>query len=164
MSVRPSRILLDTNVWLDAFLPGRVHKEAACSVLALSQRARIDLLYPVHILPDVFYLSLIDLKRNLARLYPDRQELCAQAARTTAWEFVNTMREVATAVGADQADVWLACKREPLHDDVEDNLVVAAAERAKADFLVTSDRKLIAHSPVATLSPEDMVALLATTL
>ena len=155
---QPLLLLLDTNVWLDAFLPDRKRSQLARRVLALSQRVGAELLYPVHIVPDVFYLCFIDVKRLLGAQYPEWEELCAQAARTTAWEYVNTMRELATAVGADGSDVWLACKQEYLHNDVEDNLVLAAAHRAKADFLVTGDQQLIAHATVPALSTEDMVA------
>ena len=106
---RPAeRILLDTNVWLDAFLPERAVRSAARELIAFSLKIDVDLLYPVHILPDVFYLAFIDIKRLLRGQGPD--ELIAQAARTTAWEYVNSMRETATAVGADNSDVWLASK------------------------------------------------------
>lgn len=155
------RILLDTNVWLDAFLPERAARSKARELISLVLRYDVDLLYPVHIVPDVFYLSLIDVKRLLKGQGSD--ELVAQAARTTAWEYVNTMREVATAVGADGSDVWLASKWEYLHADMEDNMVLAAAKRAKADYLVTGDRKLLAHASlagVAAVSPEDMLAVL----
>lgn len=155
------RILLDTNVWLDAFLPERATRSKARELISLVLRYNVDLLYPVHIVPDVFYLSLIDVKRLLKGQGSD--ELVAQAARTTAWEYVNTMREVATAVGADGSDVWLASKWDYLHADMEDNMVLAAAKRAKADYLVTGDKKLLAHAPlagVAAVSPEDMLAVL----
>ncbi len=36
----------------------------------------------------------------------------------------------------------------------------SAARRAKADYLVTNDERLLRHSPVAALSPRDMLALL----
>lgn len=121
----------------------------------------MDLLYPVHIIPDVFYLAFIDVKRLLRGQGSD--ELVAQAARTTAWEYVNSMREIATAVAADNSDVWLASKWESLHGDIEDNLVLAAAKRAQADYVVTSDRQLLSHAAlagVAAVSPEDMRAVL----
>lgn len=156
------RVLLDTNVWLDAFLPERVACSAAHELISLALRLDVDLLYPVHIVPDVFYLSLIDVKRLLKGQGSD--ELVAQAARSTAWEYVNAMRNAATAVGADGSDVWLASKWEQLHDDIEDNLVLAAAKRARADYLVTSDRKLLTHAAlagVAAISPEDMLGVLA---
>ena len=121
----------------------------------------MDLLYPVHIIPDVFYLAFIDIKRLLRGQGSD--ELVVQAARTTAWEYVNSMREIATAVAADNSDVWLASKWESLHGDIEDNLVLAAAKRAQADYVVTSDRQLLSHAAlagVAAVSPEDMRAVL----
>ena len=121
----------------------------------------MDLLYPVHIIPDVFYLAFIDVKRLLCGQGSD--ELVAKAARSTAWEYVNGMQEIATAVGADNSDVWLASKWESLHGDIEDNLVLAAAKRAQADYVVTSDRKLLSHAAlagVAAVSPEDMLAVL----
>lgn len=121
----------------------------------------MDLLYPVHIIPDVFYLAFIDAKRLLRGQGSD--ELVAKAARSTAWEYVNGMQEIATAVGADNSDVWLASKWESLHGDIEDNLVLAAAKRAQADYVVTSDRQLLSHAAlagVAAVSPEDMRAVL----
>ncbi|MBQ9005147.1 MAG: hypothetical protein IJ092_02115, partial [Atopobiaceae bacterium] len=106
---RPAeRILLDTNVWLDAFLPGRAARVIAQELITLALKCHVDLLYPVHIISDVFYLAFIDIKRLLRGQGSD--ELVAQAARSTAWEYVNSMREIATAVGADNSDVWLASK------------------------------------------------------
>jgi len=43
-------------------------------------------------------------------------------------------------------------------------MVLAAAKRAKADYLVTSDKKLLSHAPlagVAAVSPGDMLGILA---
>ena len=162
MTQPTERILLDTNVWLDAFLPGRRVGGAARELVSTALRRNVELLYPVHIVSDVFYLSFIGIKRFLQGQGSD--ELIAQAARTTAWEYVNTMRETATAVGADGSDVWLASKWEYLHADMEDNMVLAAAKRAKADYVVTSDKKFLAHASlagVAAVSPEDMLAVLS---
>jgi predicted nucleic acid-binding protein len=60
----------------------------------------------------------------------------------------------------DNSDVWLARKYRTLHDDFEDNFILAAAERAKVDFLVTSDQSLLRKATVAALSPQDMLAVL----
>lgn len=162
MTQPTERILLDTNVWLDAFLPRRRAGGAARELVSTALRRNVELLYPVHIVSDVFHFSFIGIKRFLQGQGSD--ELIAQAARTTAWEYVNTMRETATAVGADGSDVWLASKWEYLHADMEDNMVLAAAKRAKADYVVTSDKKFLAHAPlagVAAVSPEDMLAVLS---
>lgn len=155
------RVLLDTNVWLDSFLPERAAGSVARDLIALALRQDVQLFYPVHIVPDVFYFSFIGIKRLLQGQGPD--ELIAHAARTTAWEYVNTMREVATAVGADGSDVWIASKWESVHGDLEDNMVLAAAKRAQVDCVVTSDRQLLTHAPfagVAAVSPEDLLGVL----
>ncbi len=59
-----------------------------------------------------------------------------------------------------QADIWYAEKLRGVHDDFEDNLVLAAAERVKATYLVTSDEQLLKHATVATLTPERALAAL----
>ena len=49
-----------------------------------------------------------------------------------------------------------------LHADFEDDLIIAAALRAEADYLVTNNEGLLRHCPVAALDARDMVALLET--
>ena len=141
-------ILLDTNVWLDYFLPSRTGHHAAQSLVGQALANNTALMYPIHALPDIFYFITIDIKNALRAVYRNRDEQIARTARTTAWECVNTLRDIAVAVGADQGDAWLACSAESIHDDVEDNLVLAAARRSKADILVTNDKKLLSRAPL----------------
>lgn len=70
------------------------------------------------------------------------------------------MQEMGTAVGADGSDLWLACKLREMHDNLEYDIILAACERAKVDYLVTRDKKLIADAPVAALTPQKMTLLL----
>jgi predicted nucleic acid-binding protein len=81
----------------------------------------------------------------------------AEAIRDIAWACVDNMSELGTPVGADESDLWLARKYRRLHPDLEDDLVLAAAERAQADYLVTSDEALLRKAMVPALSPEDFV-------
>lgn len=74
---------------------------------------------------------------------------------------LSNMQTVATPVGADAADLWLARKLYRSHPDFEDCLVVAAAKRAGADFLITNDKTLVQHSLVPTLIPQDFLAMMA---
>ena len=67
---------------------------------------------------------------------------------------------MATAVGVDDSDLWLACKYKALSADLEDNVVLAAAQRCKADHLVTFDEALIRKAPISAMLPKDMTALL----
>jgi hypothetical protein len=47
-----------------------------------------------------------------------------------------------------------------LNEDLEDNFVLAAFERAHVDYLVTSDCQLRQKATVPALAPKDMTALL----
>ena len=153
VSQRPS-LLIDTNVWLDYFLPDRAGGKEAIDLIVFAFEYEFPLLYPAAIVKDVFYVAVSTFKR-IAR---------AGTATETAWGCVKSMRKQATAVGADESDLWTACNLRSVHNDLEDNLVVAAAQRADATYLVTNDEALIKHAPVAALAPADALALLKATL
>lgn len=72
------------------------------------------------------------------------------------------LSQLATPVPCDLSDIWMASKQRKLHSDYEDDLIIAAAMRAKADLLVTNDVKLCSHAPVAAMSVEDAKNYLAT--
>ena len=63
-------------------------------------------------------------------------------------------------VPVGQNEALRAMTYRDLHDDFEDDLLLAAAARVDADYVVTSDRALLRHAPVACLDPADMRALL----
>lgn len=160
MRALPSSLAIDTCVWVDNYLGTRPGSGEARSLLDAAIRLDIDLLYAITSAKDVYYLVAQVLKREQAREGVPLTPLLVAANKETAWACVENMERNATAVGLDASDVWLAHKFKPVHDDFEDNLVVAAARRAKADYLVTNDERLLRHSPVAALSPRDMLALL----
>ena len=155
-------LLLDTNVWLDYFVPGRAGKDAAARLIAQCSRDDITLLYASHSIQDVFFLSGLSYKRMMRNDGIEIDETWSRAINGQAWECVRTTREIATAADTGQGDIWLAEKYRDLHGDFEDDLVIAVAQRVKADYLVTSDMQLIAKSPVAALTPEDMLTVLET--
>ncbi len=156
---QPSRVLLDTHVWLDAFDGARPRSRTANELLNACVRKGIELLYAVGTAKDVYYLVGASLKRQARAMGETLSEGQARAASTYAAACVANMDEIATAVGADSSDVWLARKYQRIHADFEDCLVLAAAQRAKADFLVTSDEALLRHAPVAALSVDDFLVL-----
>ena len=156
---QPSRVLLDTNVWLDAFDGARLRSHAANELIDVCVRRRIDLLYAVGTAKDVYYLVGASLKRQVRTAGEALPEGQARAIAAYATACVTNMDEIATAVGADSSDVWLARKYQRIHADFEDCMVLAAARRAKADYLVTSDEALLRHAPVAALSVDDFLAL-----
>ena len=65
-----------------------------------------------------------------------------------------------TVVPVGQAECYDAFTLRALHEDFEDDLVVAAARQVGADFLVTGDDKLRRHAPIACLSPSGLESLL----
>lgn len=153
-------LLIDTNIWLDYFLPDRPGNDEAVSFISFAYERECPLLYPASIAKDIFYLTANALKRDARARKGTLSERDAAAATETAWGCVNSMREQATAVGADESDLWTACGLRNLHNDLEDNLIVAAAQRSSATYLITSDELLIKHAPVAALTPGDALKLL----
>ena len=163
MSADTLKVLLDTNVWVDYYSSAREGHADAISLVELATQAGADLLYAIPTSKDLFYLVSSDFKAWTRKqcggglTHPQ-----AAAATEMAWGCLNNMTQIATAVGCDVSDVWVACKRRHLHADYEDNLVLAAAERACANLLVTSDEQLLKHAPVAALGPADAIAYLET--
>lgn len=94
------------------------------------------------------------------RLQGRLDETAAIAIKRLAWDCVNEMREVAAAISVDSGDLYLAAKLRDVHNDLEDDLIMAACERAKANYLITNDRKLLAHATVDSRTPAQMVELL----
>lgn len=156
---QPSRVLLDTNVWLDAFDGARPRSHAANELIDVCVRKGIDLLYAVGTAKDVYYLVGASLRRQARTAGGAVSEDQARTITTYAATCVTNMDEIATAVSADSSDVWLARKYQRIHADFEDCMVLAAAQRAKADYLVTNDEAFLRHAPVAALSVEDFLAL-----
>ena len=154
-------IVLDTNVWIDYFFPWRKRSNDAKRLIDIALQKDVTLLYPVHALKDVFYLATASTKQKTREDSGSLTESQALAAQALAWGCVECMRENATAIGADESDIWLACKYRNLSSDLEDNMVMASAQRARADFLVTSDANLLQKSTVQAHTIEDAIALLA---
>ena len=156
----PVTILLDTNIWLDYFLGWRDMSPVALRVVGRALELGCTLAYAVTSAKDVYYLVASEHKR-LERLEAGMlSEEAISAASASAWGCVNAMQEMACAVPLDHTDVWVASKQRVLHGDFEDDLVIAAALRAKVDYLVTNDERLLRHCPVAALDARDMLALL----
>ena len=75
-------------------------------------------------------------------------------------EAVRALWEFAALVPADQSDFVAGRYFHQVHPDLEDDFILAATSRAEADYLVTNDKRLLSHAPVAALTPTDMLTLL----
>ena len=162
MSAPNPLIIVDANVWLDNYLGGRPGSTASRNFIERARAHGAHLTYPVHCLNDFYYLMQADLKRN-TRSEKDLSENEVLAIRETAWACVEHLRTLATAIAADESDAWLACKYRALTNDLEDNFVLAAAQRAKVDFIVTNDRQLLKKATVNAYTPADAALILQVT-
>ena len=152
--------MLDAIIWLDCFLPSRGNQDLAWSILDEALKRNDEVLYATETAKDVFYNVARSLKAEERAMRGRVSDGQAQAINEAAWGVVGFMADVATAVGAEQAEVMLAHSLKSSHRDFEDNLLLAAALRAEADYLVTRDKSLVLHAPVTALLPEDMLELL----
>lgn len=160
MTIAVQSLLVDTNVWLDVYLPDRPHEAVSRALLETAIRSGVSLLYTNGQAKDLFFL-VTQYGKQCARLEGREVDANVSAcANEFAWGVIKSLSEVATSVGSDESDAWLARKYRAIHQDFGDNLVVAAAARAHADYLVTNDEALLKHTPVATISPADLLSLL----
>ena len=152
--------VVDTNVWLDLYLPNRPGRDEAKRFLSAAAKKEATILFTLQSANDVFAQVGVNNKRWVREGLGELNEAYSKAIRELSWDCVSNMQEIGTVVGADLSDLWLAEQYRTLHNDLEDNLVLAACIRAKADYLVTRDTDLIKHSPVAALTPDDATKLL----
>ena len=155
------RFLVDSNVWLDAFVDRSRSHDAAASFLKKARLRNIPLFTAIEVTKDVYYLVSLELKRMQRAQTGTVTEPFANAVREAAWSCVSTMRRQSTIVAADMSDMVEAITLRADHDDYEDNLVVAAAMRAGATHIVSSDRQLQAHSPIACIGIDEALELIS---
>lgn len=154
-------LLLDTNVWLDLYLPRRPAHTMSSELVREARNRDYPLAFAAHSALEVYQHISAENKRWL-RDQGRLDEIAATAVKRLAWDCVDEMREVATAIPVDSSDLYLMAKLRDLHNDFEDDLIMAACERARANYLVTSDRKLLAHAPIDARTPGQMLELVRT--
>lgn len=152
-------LVLDTNIWLEKYLPRRPEHDNVLALLGEARAREIALAFASQSALDV-YQRVRKENKLWARKQGILDESLVRAIKRLAWDCVNDMQTLATAVPADASDLYLACKHRDTHYDLEDDMIVAACQRANARYLVTLDRKLLAHSPVEAHTPQEMVKLL----
>jgi predicted nucleic acid-binding protein len=159
MSAGKPIVLIDTGIWLDLFLLDRPGRKDAQALIRYALNDDIPLAYASHSALDVYAKAGICAKRFF-RESGQLTDAQARVARTFAWDCAARMREVATPVPADVSDFYFAEKFRPLHGDFEDNLVLAACSRAKANYLVTTGKCLLRHADISAKVPTEMLSLL----
>ncbi len=158
MSKTQMRIMVDTNVWIDQFLPDRPRQGESLRFLDRACEVDALLLYPACILKDVFYLISSESKRLAREQTGSLTEADAMASQSYAWGCIEAIQELALPVDTTLIDIRMASVWKRVNGDFEDNLVRAAAERAKADLLVTWDKEMLAKRVVPTVTPTQAIA------
>lgn len=136
------RALLDRNVILDVLLKRDPWRAEAEAIWDANRDGRFDAAVSAASLPTLFYVmrKQIDLSH--------------------AHDVVKTCLEALEVVPVDRADVSMATTLPG--SDFEDNLLIACAVAAGLDAIVTRNAKDFAGSPVAVLSPAELLGRLAT--
>jgi len=138
MSEKAPILVLDTNVWLDDAIVWRQGHKSAWDLIAYARHHNVELTYAITAIKDVFYIAERQFKKYAREMQGTLTEAGAAAATDSAWDVADGLNDV-------------------IHNDLEDNLMIAAAERINADYIVTSDIKLIENPHVKAMTAEDML-------
>lgn len=132
-----TRLLLDTNILLDATLKREGLWEASAAILSLPDFHRdCELFIPAHAIPTFIYIC----RRNRI---PEK-EACRIVAGLLHYASVGALDEKAILRGLGFGFL-----------DTEDAFVAAIAENLHADYIVTRNAKDFKGSPVPPISPEE---------
>lgn len=159
--ISPIKIMVDTNILLDYFLARGDHHRAVSTFVARAfEREDIVLYVSPLSLKDLAYqianLMKLDARRAGREITPD----IAAAARETAWGCVRNVLEKALVAPTGAAEVLGAFTYKRMHDDFEDDLVLAALDAADVHLLMTHDAKLARHIGESCITAEEGLQLL----
>ena len=149
--------LVDTNIWIYYFMASEPHYEAILSFFETVDRRGGTLLFAPTTLKDVFFLIPRILRREALASGQSEEASFAPVA----WACVRTMTEVAVAAPLSLPECDLAWMLRNKHGDLEDNLIIAAAETCNADYVVSYDRDMLEHFSPACITPEQANKLLS---
>lgn len=149
------KFVLDTNVLIDYCVNERPEKTTAIQLISELTNNRHTILMPANIVNDFFYII-----NNLFARQGFKLEANVRTQAT--WGLFDIIKDVFGFVGCDESDIFIAEKLRNKNDGIEDNLVVAAAIRADANYLVTNDKNLLKKQLVPTKTPKQVIELLNT--
>ena len=161
MSDTPRRIemLFDTDVWVDFFCDWQGNARVIGRVLEAVERSDGQILCAVTSVHDVYYLVQQVLRLRTPQAQRDTPA-SIEARRKVAWSCVTFLRKRALIVGADMSDCLEAEVLKSVHGDLGDNLVLAAAKRTRASYLVSQNEALRAHAPLPGISVREAAELM----
>lgn len=158
----PIKILVDTNILLDYFLARSAHHHAVSAFIARAyEREDIVLCVPSLSLKDLAYQLASLMKLDARRAGKDITPDIAAAAREVSWGCVRSVLEKALVGPIGHTEVLGAFTYKRIHDDFEDDLVLAALDAVDANFLMTHDDALGRHVGDFCITAEEGLELLA---
>lgn len=154
VSVANPSVLVGTDVWLEFFMNAHGDASRIAAVFDAVERKGGTLLCAISSIQDLYYLLLASMESSVG---PSENH---SAEEQVAWACMRTLRERATVVGADLGDVLQAEYLRSLHKDLADCLLLAAAKRGRADYLLTERAELHERVPLPSLGLWEMGLLL----
>lgn len=152
---KPPLFLIDTNVWMNYFLrEGSTFEECRQLFQRAVENDRPLLVSPTT-LKDLFYL----IPRRFRRVDAFDQKSAASYT-PAAWACVEFILEIATLSPLSITECTIAHMLRNQFSDFEDNLILATAQSARADYIVTYDERLIATFPEACIKPARALELM----
>jgi predicted nucleic acid-binding protein len=135
------KVLLDTNVIMDALQERQPFDADAKEILRRAQDGVVTAMFTANAAADIFYL------------FSKARDI--KSARS-ALEFLLNQYSV---VDVTHSDCLNALKLS--NDDFEDALASVCAAKAQADYIITRDEGFLkAESPVSTIAPGELLAKL----
>ena len=157
----PIKILVDTNIWLDYFLTRGAHHDAVSTFIAKAyEREDIALYIPSLSLKDLACQLASLMKLDARRAGKDITPDIAAAAREVSWDCVRNVLEKALVAPVGRTEVLGAFTYKRIHDDFEDDLVLASLDAAGCQLFMTHDTALRRHMGDLCLTAEEGLGLL----
>ena len=136
------RILFDVNIVLDVLLDRNPHAAASAAIWAAVETGTAEGLLSAHAVTTIHYLV--------------RKEKSTAQAKAIVSAILRVFGVAAVGSAVIQEALDLSCP------DFEDAVTAAAARAARCDCIVSRDPKGYRGSPVRSLSPDALLALLRT--
>ena len=134
------RVLIDTNVLLDALLGREPYFSNSDKIIKMCADKKIQGFMAAHSIPNIFYILRKDMSEE------NRREVLINLCNILMVEGINSTKIVNALQNKDFADL-------------EDCLQSNCAKSVKADYIITRKIKDFVHSEVPAILPEDFLGL-----
>lgn len=136
------KILVDTNILLDALLGREPYFGNADKIINLCADKKIEGFMAAHSIPNIFYILRKDMSEESRR------------------EVLLSLCNILTVEGVDFTKLMYALQNKSF-SDLEDCLQSICAKNVKADYIITRNIKDFVNSEVPAILPEDFLIALS---